>query len=87
MVRVRQNGIFLDAVSEEKFENQRDVVKKEKQEVQINQQYGLSYEVLGQNLYPSDHPYNWLVIGYVDDLDRTNLQDLKKFLFKMVRSK
>ena len=75
-------GFFLDAVSEEKFENQRDVVKKEKQEVQINQQYGLSYEVLGQNLYPSDHPYNWPVIGYVDDLDRTNLQDLKNFFLR-----
>ncbi len=75
-------GFFLDAVSEEKFENQRDVVKKEKQEVQINQQYGLSYEVLGQNLYPSDHPYNWPVIGYVDDLDRANLQDLKNFFLR-----
>ena len=58
------------------------MVKKEKQEVQINQQYGLSYEVLGQNLYPSDHPYNWPVIGYVDDLDRTNLQDLKNFFLR-----
>ncbi len=75
-------GFFLDAVSEEKFENQRDVVKKEKQQVQINQQYGLSYEVLGQNLYPSNHPYNWPVIGYTDDLDRANLQDLKNFFLR-----
>ena len=38
--------------------------------------------MLGQNLYPSDHPYNWPVIGYVDDLDRTNLQDLKNFFLR-----
>lgn len=75
-------GFFLDAVSEEKFENQRDVVKKEKQQVQINQQYGLSYEIVGQNLYPNNHPYNWPVIGYTDDLDRADLNDLKNFFLR-----
>ena len=75
-------GFLLDAVTSEKFENQRDAVKNEKFQNQINQPYGLSYEVLGQNLYPSDHPYNWPVIGYVDDLDRANLDDLKNFFLR-----
>ena len=75
-------GFLLDAVSDEKFENQRDAVKNEKQQNQINQPYGLSYEILGQNLYPPEHPYNWPVIGYVDDLDRASLEDLKNFFLR-----
>ncbi|MBT7726180.1 MAG: insulinase family protein, partial [Flavobacteriales bacterium] len=72
-------GFLLDAVTSEKFENQRDAVTNEKFQNQINQPYGLSYEILGQNLYPPSHPYNWPVIGYVDDLERANLEDLKNF--------
>ena len=71
-------GILLDAVSEEKFENQRHAVKNEKFQNQINRPYGLSSEILGQTLYPPSHPYNWPVIGYVDDLDRANLDDLNR---------
>tara|TARA_B100000902_G_scaffold396682_1_gene458369 strand:+ start:2678 stop:5554 length:2877 start_codon:yes stop_codon:yes gene_type:complete len=75
-------GFLLDAVSNEKFENQRDAVKNEKYQNQISQPYGLSYEILGQNLYPADHPYNWPVIGYVDDLDRAELNDLRNFFLR-----
>jgi len=75
-------GFLLDAVTTEKFENQRDAVTNEKFQNQINQPYGLSYEILGQNLYPTDHPYNWPVIGYVDDLERANLDDLKNFFLR-----
>ena len=39
-------------------------------------------EILGQNLYPPSHPYNWPVIGYVDDLDRATLEDLKNFFLR-----
>jgi zinc protease len=80
-------GFLLDAVTPEKFENQRDAVKNEKYQNQISQQYGMMYEVIGQTLYPPSHPYNWPVIGYVDDLDRANLEDLKNFFSKMVWSK
>ena len=75
-------GFLLDAVTSEKFENQRDAVTNEKFQNQINQPYGLSYEILGQNLYPPSHPYNWPVIGYVDDLERANLEDLKNFFLR-----
>ena len=75
-------GFLLNAVTPEKFENQRDAVKNEKYQNQISQQYGMSYEVLGQNLYPPSHPYNWPVIGYVDDLDRATLEDLKNFFLR-----
>jgi len=75
-------GFLLDAVTPEKFENQRNVVKEEKYQNQISRQYGMSYEILGQNLYPPSHPYNWPVIGYVDDLERANIEDLKNFFLR-----
>ena len=75
-------GFLLDAVTLEKFENQRDAVKNEKYQNQISRQYGMSYEILGQNLYPPSHPYNWPVIGYVDDLDRADIDDLKNFFLR-----
>tara|TARA_B110000008_G_scaffold239784_1_gene246702 strand:- start:18318 stop:21176 length:2859 start_codon:yes stop_codon:yes gene_type:complete len=75
-------GFMLNAVTQEKFENQRDAVKNEKYQNQINRPYGMSSEILGQTLYPPSHPYNWPVIGYVDDLDRATLQDLKDFFLR-----
>ena len=75
-------GFLLDAVTSEKFENQREVVKNEKYQMQVSRQYGMSYEILGQSLYPPSHPYNWPVIGYVDDLYRASLEDLKNFFLR-----
>jgi len=75
-------GFLLDAVSQEKFEIQRKTVKNEKAQNQINQPYGLSGELLGQKLYPAGHPYSWPVIGYVDDLDRADVNDLKNFFMR-----
>ena len=31
-------------------------------------------------LYIQGHPYSWPTIGYVDDLDRVTVDDLKDFL-------
>jgi len=75
-------GFLLNAVTKEKFENQRDAVKNEKYQNQINRQYGMAGEILGQSLYPPTHPYNWPVIGYVDDLDRATVEDLKNFFLR-----
>ncbi|HIO73453.1 MAG TPA: insulinase family protein, partial [Flavobacteriales bacterium] len=75
-------GFLLDSVTQEKFEVQRKTVKNEKAENQINQPYGLSSELLGQTLYPPGHPYSWPVIGYVDDLDRADVDDLKNFFLR-----
>jgi len=75
-------GFLLNAVTQEKFEIQRDAVTNEKYQNQMNQPYGMSYEILGQTLYPPSHPYNWPVIGYVDDLDRATLEDLRNFFLR-----
>ena len=50
-------GFLLDAVSEKKFNNQRDAVKNEKMQNQVNVPYGMLYEIMGQTLYPAGHPY------------------------------
>jgi zinc protease len=75
-------GFLLNAVTQEKFENQRDAVTNEKYQQQMNRPYGMSSEILGQTLYPASHPYNWPVIGYVDDLDRATLADLRNFFLR-----
>lgn len=72
-------GFLLDAVTQKKFENQRDAVKNEKMQNQVNRPYGMFYEIMGQTLYPNGHPYSWPTIGYVDDLDRVTVTELKDF--------
>ena len=72
-------GFLLEAVDQEKFENQRETVKNERAQRVDNQPYGLRFELNGEALYPEGHPYSWLTIGYVEDLDRVNVNDLKAF--------
>ena len=40
------------------------------------------WEIKDQTLYPKGHPYSWPTIGYVDDLDRVNVNDLKDFFMR-----
>lgn len=75
-------GYLLDAVTQKKFEIQRSTVKNERGQNYDNRPYGLSREVTGKNMYPYGHPYSWLTIGYVEDLDRVNVQDLKNFFLR-----
>lgn len=75
-------GLLLDSLTKEKFEVQRSTVKNEKEQNQLDRPYGLLDEILGQTLYPPGHPYSWPVIGYVDDLDRAELDDVKKFFLR-----
>lgn len=72
-------GFLLPAVTQEKFENQRETVKNERGQRVDNQPYGLRNEKTAEALYPIGHPYSWSTIGYVEDLDRVNLDDLKAF--------
>lgn len=74
-------GFLLDSLTSKKFENQRDAVKNEKGQGD-NQPYGLMSELKDQTLYPYKHPYNWPVIGFTDDLNRANLEDVKNFFLR-----
>lgn len=75
-------GFLLDAVTQEKFEVQRATVKNERGQRYDNQPYGLVREFTAKNLYPYGHPYSWLTIGYIEDLNRVNVQDLKNFFMR-----
>ncbi len=75
-------GFLLDAVTEKKFEVQRETVKNERGQRVDNQPYGRLYERVSQALYPDMHPYSWPVIGYMDDLNRANVNDVKAFFLR-----
>ncbi|WP_298912804.1 pitrilysin family protein [uncultured Algimonas sp.] len=75
-------GYFLDAVTQEKFEVQRETVKNERGQRIDNRPYGLLGERIGEAMYPEGHPYSWSVIGYMEDLDRADLDDLKRFFLR-----
>src|SRR6476659_5206137 len=76
-------GFLLDSVTKQKFEIQRSTVKNEKGQNVENQPYAMAFvETLNQALYPSNHPYSWPVIGYVDDLNRVTVDDLKNFFLR-----
>ncbi|BBS85670.1 M16 family metallopeptidase [Aeromonas media] len=75
-------GFLLDAVSQKKFEIQRATVKNERAQRIDNQPYGLVGEKVGEALYPRTHPYSWQPIGYVEDLDRVDVNDLKQFFLR-----
>ncbi|HPH86669.1 MAG TPA: pitrilysin family protein, partial [Ferruginibacter sp.] len=75
-------GYLLDAVTQKKFEIQRSTVKNERGQNYDNRPYGLAGEFTSKNLYPYGHPYSWLTIGYVEDLNRVDVQDLKNFFLR-----
>ena len=72
-------GFFLPALTQEKLNNQIDVVKNERLERYDNQPYGLSWEIILANLFPEDHPYSWPTIGYIPDITSYTLQDVSDF--------
>jgi len=75
-------GYLLDSVTQKKFEVQRATVKNEKGERVDNRPYGKVDEIKDAYLYPAGHPYSWPTIGYLEDLDRVNVEDLKNFFMR-----
>ncbi len=72
-------GFLLEAITAEKFEIQRATVKNERGQNVDNRPYGRLNETVNQMIYPREHPYSWPVIGYMNDLDRGTVTDLKEF--------
>jgi zinc protease len=75
-------GFFLPALTQEKLNNQKDVVKNERLERYDNQPYGLGWELLITNLYPANHPYSWSTIGFLKDIESYTFDDVKNFFQK-----
>lgn len=72
-------GGLLDAMTQEKLNNQRDVVKNERRQRVDNQPYGTAFEKIFANIYPEGHPYNWTTIGSLEDLTAASMDDVKAF--------
>ncbi len=72
-------GNLLDAMTQEKLDNQRDVVKNERRQRVDNQPYGTAFEKIGEIMYPKGHPYNWTTIGSLEDLQAASMDDVKAF--------
>ncbi|MET1256904.1 M16 family metallopeptidase [Aliikangiella maris] len=75
-------GFLVKAVTQEKFEIQRETVKNERGQRIDNRPYGRLYETVSEALYPAGHPYSWPVIGYLEDLNRVDVNDLKAFFLR-----
>jgi zinc protease len=75
-------GFLLDAVTQKKFEIQRATVKNERGQNYDNRPYGLVREYVSKNLYPYGHPYSWLTIGYIEELNKVGVNDLKNFFLR-----
>ncbi len=72
-------GYLLDAMSPEKLDGQRDVVKNERRQGIENQPYGTASVVFDEMLFPEGHPYHWPTIGYMDDLTAASYEDVVEF--------
>jgi zinc protease len=75
-------GFLMDAVTQQKFEIQRSTVKNERGQNYDNRPYGLANEAVSKALYPYGHPYSWLTIGYIEELNKVGVNDLKNFFLR-----
>src|SRR5215216_5362080 len=75
-------GLLLDAMPPEQVNSQRDVVKNERRQSYENRPYGMASLELDRMLWPANHPYNWPVIGYMEDLTAASHQDVVEFFRK-----
>ncbi|WP_072989871.1 M16 family metallopeptidase [Flavobacterium segetis] len=72
-------GYFINTVTEPVLAKEKQVVKNEKRQSYDNRPYGHTNSVISKNLYPETHPYNWEVIGSLEDLQNATLEDVKNF--------
>ena len=72
-------GFFINAVSLSSLEGEKPVVQNEKRQRVDNQPYGHTQSIILKALYPEGHPYNWTVIGELEDLQNATLEDVKEF--------
>jgi zinc protease len=75
-------GYLLPTVTQAAFANQQDVVQNEKRQGVDNRPYGHTSYVINKLLYPEGHPYNWQVIGSLEDLQNATLEDVRSFFQK-----
>jgi zinc protease len=72
-------GFLLDKLDSAKFAAQRDIVQNERRQGTDNQPYGRAFEIMTSALYPESNPYSWPVVGYIAELQKATVNDVKDF--------
>jgi len=72
-------GELLPAMTQEKLDTQRDVVKNERRWAVDNQPYGTMLEKLQELVFPPPHPFHHSLIGSMEDLSAASLDDVAQF--------
>ncbi len=71
-------GWLLEAMTQEKLDNQKMVVRNERRESE-GEPYAAFWLDFNRNFYPKGHPYDHSVIGEHEDLEAATLDDVKDF--------
>ena len=72
-------GYFINTVTEAGLSREKDIVINEKRQTYNNRPYGRTDEIIRRALYPVNHPYHHSVIGSIDDIRSTTLNDVRQF--------
>ena len=72
-------GALLPAMTQQKLDTQRDVVKNERRWSVDNQPYGTWWERLPALAFPQSHPFHHSLIGSFEDLTAASLEDIEQF--------
>ena len=72
-------GYLLPAMTQEKLDTQRDVVKNERRWSVDNRPYGTWWERMQSLVFPPSHPFHHSLIGSMEDLDAASLEDVGEF--------
>ena len=72
-------GFFLPALTQEKLDIQREVVKEERRQRYDNVPYGTAFERLLHLAFDSGYSYHWPTIGSMEDLEAASLDDIREF--------
>jgi zinc protease len=80
MLRLESDRMgFLQAcLSQQSLDKQRGIVENEKRE-RGGAPYASASDELLQQIFPAPHPYNWPVIGSMQDLEAASLKDVAQF--------
>lgn len=71
-------GFLLSKITPTSFITQQNVVQNEKRQGE-NSPYSQTSYIMDKLMYPENHPYNWQVIGSLDDLANAKIQDAVDF--------
>ena len=72
-------GNLLPALTQEKLDNQREVVRNERRQNYEMRPYAVAQKAISEAIYPEGHPYRHLTIGSHEDLQAATLDDVKAF--------